>query len=340
MSTYGTISVDPVSAIVLAEAGDLGAVVLVIDDQQGVLSRAALDRGSRVLAACDDVREEQALPAGVKPVDLTAEPDLGEVSTVLWRLPKAVGAVEDVAEVLALRCRDDVQVFGGARVKHLVPAMNDALRRSFGEVSASRGHSKSRVLRASRPHATARTYPRLSRNVELGLTIAGHGGVFSAGRLDAGTRLLLRALRHERPMGGRALDLGCGTGVIAATLATLGWDVVATDVSATAIASTRRTAAENSLDLTAIRVDGIPPAIDSLDLVVCNPPFHVRAAKDSAATFELIEAAGRALRPGGVLWMVYNAHLPYLPATFDHVGPTRVVVRDRMYVVTCSTRSR
>jgi 16S rRNA (guanine1207-N2)-methyltransferase len=338
VSTPDLVDIDPVSSLILAEAGELGAVVLVVDDRHGVLCRTALERGSRVLAACDDLRDELELPEGVTIVDLTAEPDLREVSTVLWRLPKAVGAVEDVAEVLALRCRTDVCVFAGARVKYLVLAMNDALRSSFDEVSASRGVSKSRVLRASRPHTTARTYPRLTHVPELGLTIAAHGGVFSANRLDAGTRLLLRALRHEQPVSGRALDLGCGTGVIAATLALLGWDVAATDTSSAAVASTRRTAAENQLDIATTRADGIPDGMNDLDLVVCNPPFHVRAAKDSAATFELIEDAGRAVRPGGELWLVYNAHLPYLPAAFDHVGPTRVVVRDNTYVVTCSTR--
>lgn len=330
---------DPVSALILAEAGDLGATVLVVDDRHGALSRAALDAGARVLAACDDVRDEAELPEGVTPVDLTADPDLSAVDTVLWRLPKAVAAVEDVAEQLAMLCSKNVRVYGGARVKHLVLAMNDALRASFGEVSASRGVAKSRVLRAAHPYARSRTWPRLTRLPELELTVAGHGGVFAQGRLDAGTRLLLRALRHERPVSGRALDLGCGSGLIAATLASLGWDVVATDVSTAAIASTRRTAAVNQLDIATIRAHGIPDHLDELDLVACNPPFHVHAAKDSAPTFELIEAAGRALRHGGELWLVYNAHLPYLSAAFDHVGPTRVVVRDRSYVVTCSTRS-
>lgn len=334
-----TVDLDPVSSLILAEAGDLAETVLVVDDRHGALSRAALDRGARVLAACDDLRDARELPDGVTVVDLTAAPDLSEVGTVLWRLPKAVAAVEDVAELLALRCRPDVRVLGGARVKHLVHAMNDALRASFDDVSASRGVAKSRVLRAGGPHATARTWPRLTRVDELGLTVAAHGGVFAGGRLDAGTRLLLRSLRHERPMGGRALDLGCGTGVMAATLASQGWDVVATDVSSAAVASTRRTALENQLDIVATRADGIPDSLTELDLVACNPPFHVHAEKDSAPTFELIEDAGRALRRGGELWLVFNAHLPYLPAAFDHVGPTRVVVRDRMYVVTCSTRA-
>ena len=43
-------------------------------------------------------------------------------------------------------------------------------------------------------------------------------------------------------------------------------------------------------------------------------------------------------RKGGELWLVFNSHLPYLPVAQEQVGPTRVVVRDQSYMVTCSTK--
>lgn len=329
---------DPVGRIILDEAGELGQVVLVVDDTDGALATAVLERGSRVLAACDDIRDESRLPEGVTLVDLTGEPDLTDVTTVLWRLPKAVAAVEDVAEVLALRCSPDVHVFGGGRDKHLVPAMNDALRASFGEMSASRGQQKSRVLRASGPTAQARTWPHRATSTELGLEVVAYGNVFGGTSLDRGTRLLLQALPRERPVSGRALDLGCGSGIVAAVLAGLGWDVVASDASAAAVASTRLTAAANGFSCDALRADGIPLELGELDLIACNPPFHRGPAKDSSAALAMVSDAGRALRPGGELWLVFNSHLPYLPLASEQVGPTRVALRDPSYLVTCSTK--
>jgi 16S rRNA (guanine1207-N2)-methyltransferase len=329
---------DPVARIILDEAGDLGDVVLVVDDADGALSSAALEHGSRVLAACDDIRDEEQLPPGVMLVDLSGEPDLSEVTTVLWRLPKAVAAVEDVAEELALRCSPDVRVYGGGRDKHLVPAMNDALRLSFADVSASRGQQKSRVLRASAPKATTRTWPRRSTNTELGLDVLAYGNVFGGTGLDRGTRLLLRAVQHDQPVSGRALDLGCGSGIVAAVLAGLGWEVLACDASAAAVASTTLTAEANGISITVGRADGIPSEMTELDLVACNPPFHRGAAKDSSAAFAMMADAGRSLRRGGELWLVFNSHLPYLPVAREQVGPTRVVERDQSYMVTCSTK--
>lgn len=350
---------DAVARLILDEAGDLGDVLLVVDDLDGVLASAAVARGARVLAACDDVRDEEQLPAGTTAVDLTNDPDLSEVRTVLWRLPKAVSAVEDVAEILATRCAPDVVVYGGGRDKHLVHAMNDALGASFAEVSASRGRQKSRVLRATTPTPPVRTWPRRASLPELDMEVVAYGGVFATTSLDRGTRLLLRALSAAMPPGGRgdggqpasaqpltdrsvlgqALDLGCGSGIVATVLARLGWDVLACDSSAAAVESTRLTARANDVSVEVRRADGTPSGMRDLDLVACNPPFHRGAAKDSSAAFSMIADAGRALRPGGQLWLVYNSHLPYLPVAREHVGPTRIVQRDPSYLVTCSTKA-
>jgi 16S rRNA (guanine1207-N2)-methyltransferase len=74
----------------------------------------------------------------------------------------------------------------------------------------------------------------------------------------------------------------------------------------------------------------------STDLVLCNPPFHRGAARDSDAAFAMFTDAARVLRPGGELWTVYNSHLPYLPALRRLVGSTRIVSQDPRYVVTRS----
>ena len=96
---------DPVTRLMLAEAGVLGATVLVIDDAGGELARAALDSGARVLAHCDDLRDEAALPPGVEVLDrLEPTSALGEVDTVLWRLPRSLDAVSEVCEILARAC--------------------------------------------------------------------------------------------------------------------------------------------------------------------------------------------------------------------------------------------
>ena len=49
------------------------------------------------------------------------------------------------------------------------------------------------------------------------------------------------------------------------------------------------------------------------DAIVCNPPFHTGRASTPALGQAIIEAAARALRPGGRFYMVANRGLPYEP---------------------------
>jgi 16S rRNA (guanine1207-N2)-methyltransferase len=50
---------------------------------------------------------------------------------------------------------------------------------------------------------------------------------------------------------------------------------------------------------------------DHLDFVVTNPPFHEGGAEDPSLGRAFIARAADVLRPGGTLWLVANAHLPY-----------------------------
>lgn len=325
---------DPVAALIVDEAAlARGAAVLVVDDRAGALAASLLDAGHDVRAVCDDVRDERALPVGVRVLD-SLDAGLAGVDVALLRLPKSLGALEEYAQALA--ASGVPRVVAGGRVKHMTRTQNEVLGRSYAGVRASLGRQKCRVLDASGPTATPARWPRRHRLDEWGLTVVAHGGAFSPTALDAGTRLLLRNLPDERR--GRAIDLGCGTGVLAAARARAGDEVVALDASRAAVASAAATESENGLTVEVRRDDGLAGVPDaSADLIVSNPPFHRGTDKDSTPTVAMIADAGRVLVPGGELWLVFNAHLPYLGWLRRDVGPSEIVARDRSYLVTRTT---
>lgn len=328
---------DAVARLLLDEADPLTGPVLVVDDVEGALTRALLDAGADVRTWCDDLRDELAVPDGVR-TPTPAPADGWRPDVVLWRLPKGLGALEDVAERLSAALPADARVLAGGRIKHMTHGQNDVLARSFADVSASLGRQKSRVLRASGPRRPDPTWPRRALVDEVGLTVVAHGGVFSGHRLDDGTRLLLLSLGRAAAEGGgrRALDLGAGSGLIAAWLAARGWEVEATDVSAAAVASTRLTAEANGVAVRVTRSEGLGGVDPGVHLVACNPPFHRGTGKDSGPALAMIADVRRVLAPEGELWLVFNSHLPYLPELRRHVGPTEVVTQDRHYLVTRS----
>ena len=351
------VAVDATDRLLLDLAADLIArcgpgEVAVIDDSYGALTLGAVAlHGARdVRVAQDLLVGERALARNAERTGLTGTyrsvplgPELAAgARLVLVQAPKALEALREIAEVLAASVAPDVTVLVGGRVKYMTHAMNGVLGDSFGEVSASLARQKSRVLVARGPKPAPSSFPRSQDHPDLGLTVRAHGAAFAGTKIDIGTRALLGCLDRMRPAT-TALDLGSGSGVVAAALAHRrpGLTVLAVDQSAAAVASTLATAEANGLAdrIRVVRDDAAASVPDgSVDLVVCNPPFHVGAAVVTTAADRLFAAAGRVLRPGGELWTVYNSALRYKPTLTRLVGPTAVASQTPKFTVTVSTR--
>ena len=187
----------------------------------------------------------------------------------------------------------------------------------------------------------ARTeFPQREWHPDEQLWVCAHGGAFAGTSIDVGTRRLLAVL-SELPPGEQAIDLGCGTGVLATVLARQGRrQVLASDQSAAACASAAATARANDVSFRVERDDALSaqPAATA-ELILCNPPFHLGAAVHAGAADRLFSGAARALRPGGELWTVFNNHLGYRGQLSRTVGPTRLVHRDAKFTVTASTKA-
>lgn len=343
-----------VAADALAAAAIGGGRVVVIGDGYGALTlgaAAAHDlHGIRVHQ--DLLTGELALAANARALGLadryTACPLdenlLTGATVVLLRLPRVLAGLAEIAETVARYAHPEVQIFAGGRDKYLTKAMNEVLGESFSEVRASRGRQKSRALlvRGPKPVGEPR-FPVREHIGEYDIDVVAHGAAFSGARLDIGTRFLLEHLRAMKPDARDAVDLGCGTGILAVALARSrpGLAVVGTDQSAAAVASATATAAANRVadQVRVVRDDAMCGAADnSADLVVCNPPFHVGAAVHTGSAIKMFAQTGRVLRPGGELWTVYNNHLNHRPVVERMVGRTEVMGRNRKFTVTRSVR--
>ena len=318
-------------------AGDPAHVVV---HQDWVTAERALEVNAERLGLTDSYTQHDALHG------LDAEL-LERARVVLLRLPKSLDTLTEQVEAIARHAPADVTVYAGGRVKHMTRGMNDVLARSLGDVRASLGRFKSRALVARSPLPSARTqeptFPRRAHLDEIGLDVVSHGGVFAGTRLDIGTRYLLSFLDEMAPDAAQAIDVGCGSGILAASLAQArpGLRVLASDQSAAAITSTAATAQANGVAgaVTTLRDDALStlPA-DCADLVVCNPPFHSGTALHTDAAHRMFAAAARVLRPGGELWTVYNSHLLYKRDLSRVVGPTTMAGQNPKFTVTRTVR--
>lgn len=171
------------------------------------------------------------------------------------------------------------------------------------------------------------------------LTVVSLPGVFSHGRLDSGSALLLEHLDRLPP--GHLLDFGCGAGVLGAVLKRRYPDsqVTMLDVDAFAVASSRLTLAANGLHAEVISGDGIAAAPTGLSAILSNPPFHQGVHTHYQATENLLRQAAQHLQRGGQLRLVANSFLKYPPLIEQHLGPCRTLAEANGFRIYQASRS-
>ena len=171
---------------------------------------------------------------------------------------------------------------------------------------------------------------------ELSVRLAGRdlpvevaSGVFSGDGLDRGTAVLL-GKAPDPPPNGTFLDLGCGWGPIALTLALLSpaAQVYAVDVNERALDLLRRNATRHALGgITVCAPDGIPPDV-RFDLIWSNPPIRI----GKAALHELLQRWLPRLAPQGQAYLVVAKHLgaqslqDWIASTWPELSVTRVAM--------------
>jgi 16S rRNA G1207 methylase RsmC len=155
-------------------------------------------------------------------------------------------------------------------------------------------------------------------------------GVFAAGKVDEGTRLLLDVALRE-PAVDVLADIGVGYGPLAVGLVRnkIARRAIATDIDAIALWLAGRNAAHNGVELD-VHCTADPTAIDPTALTVCNVPTHV----NQAATEDLMAGLLRRAEDGRLLVVVHAS----LQARYEryfrdaghsvraHPGPSHVVL--------------
>ncbi|MFA1543667.1 class I SAM-dependent methyltransferase [Actinomadura monticuli] len=141
---------------------------------------------------------------------------------------------------------------------------------------------------------------------DLHLRLDTDSGVFSPDRVDPGTRVLLETVPPP-PQDGDLLDLGCGYGPIALTLAkrspsAMVWGV---DVNRRALEMAEGNAKAAGLDnVRFVVADEIDPGL-RFTAIWSNPPIRI----GKAALHDLLLAWLPRLAPGGLAHLVVQKHL-------------------------------
>ena len=241
----------------------------------------------------------------------------GSFDWVLIRVPKTLALLEEQLIRLHDQLAPGARVVAGAMIKHLPRAAGELMEKYIGPLQASLAVKKARLLFATPQQKTAphSPYPSRYRLEQPPLELLNHANLFCREGLDIGTRAFLAHL--PRQLGElRVADLGCGNGVLGIVYALGNSQAQLTLVDESYMAV--QSAADNwcaalggrPVDIRADDGLASQPA-DSLDLVLCNPPFHQQQAVGDFLAWRMFQQAHAALVQGGELWIVGNRHLGY-----------------------------
>lgn len=310
----------------VAEHGlTLDSRVLVLNDSFGALA-ASLANHATVVSSSDSFLATQALeknlvrngqPFDAVPVIPASEALTGPFDWVLIRVPKTLALLEEQLIRLQGQLAPGARVVAAAMVKHLPRAAGDLLERYVGPVQASLALKKARLLFASPEVKDVQPSPYPTRYTldQPVIELLNHANVFCREGLDIGTRAFLPHLPTNLGSA-RVADLGCGNGVlaIASALANPQAQYTLVDESFMAVQSARENwrAALGEREVIVRASDGLAgQEADSLDVVLCNPPFHQQQVVGDFLAWRMFQQARDALVVGGALYIVGNRHLGY-----------------------------
>ncbi|MBH2968660.1 23S rRNA (guanine(1835)-N(2))-methyltransferase RlmG [Serratia marcescens] len=330
-----------------------GHPVLIFNDNFGTLACAL--HAHRPYSVSDSYMSQLATRHNLKlngldPEQVTLLDSLAELpaapAVVLIRVPKALALLEQQLRALRHVVTEDTLIVAGAKARDVHTSTMQLFEKVLGPTRTSLAWKKARLIFCQAadivPPAAAET-----TNWTLDGTdwlIHNHANVFSRGSLDIGARLFLDHL--PRGLNGHIVDLGCGNGVIG--LAALAQNpeaqVTFVDESYMAVASSELNVEHNlpqELDRCQFEVNNALAGIEreSVQAVLCNPPFHQQHAITDHTAWQMFCDAKRCLQVGGELRIVGNRHLDYHQKLKRLFGNCTLVASNKKFVILKAVKS-
>lgn len=329
-----------------------GIRILILNDSFGALSVAL--HGYKPLSITDSWLSQQATSLNLElnqissdSVTLRNSLDWPSQSfdLVLIKIPKTLALLEDQLIRLRPLLHSETTVLASAMVKNLSENAWKLMDRYLGKTRPSLTWKKARLIYTELcfPYQILpNPYPVSYQLEQSDYRIVNHANVFSRDKLDIGTRFFIQHLpKTDKPF--QCVDLGCGNGVVGLVLAEQCPKAYLNfvDESYMAIASAK----ENFQNAFPGRQANFFIAdclmdfkTSSMDLIVCNPPFHQQHTIGSFIALNMFRQSWSVLRVGGQLIVIGNQHLGYHKVLKNIFGHCHVLAANEKFVILNSVK--
>jgi 16S rRNA G1207 methylase RsmC len=260
----------------------------------------------------------------------------GRYDFVLIRIPKNMSYLEDILCRLTHHLHAQSQLICGSMLKHLAPTSFELLGKYIGATTTSLAEKKARLVFARfEKSPVPSAFPQTVKLDGFDIPFTNHSNLFSRDKLDIGSRFFLDHI----PKGNftSILDLGCANGVIGIKAKQLNPQakLIFSDESAMAVESARtnyqRHFADEASYVWTNCFEGQPRG--TLDLVLCNPPFHQGTTVGDFIAQQMFQDAFDALKVGGFLRVIGNTHLGYQVRLKKLFGNSTTVATNQKFLI-------
>ncbi len=262
------------------------------------------------------------------------------VDLVILKVPRNLGYLQHQLAAISAALPAGIDVIAAGKTKEIHNSTIKAFSQFIGETTTSLAVKKSRLVISKTSGLDKHAAFPVSWPLEGSeFEIQNHANVFSRDSLDIGARFFFNYL-PQTSKARSIIDLGCGNGVVGlmALKRCPKAQLTFVDESYMAVESARLNVETNLPEQLAhcefVQNDCLTDfAANSVDLVLCNPPFHQAQAVTDHIAWQMFKQAKQTLKPGGELRIIGNRHLDYHEKLKRMFGNCKLLGSNKKFVV-------
>jgi len=300
--------------------------LLIFNDNFGAI--AANFTQSSVTTVSDSLVSKKGLEYNIEQNGLSLEnisqldslanlPD--DITVVLYKIPKSKSLMID--QLLSIKAKYDQKLIfiAADKAKDIHSSTLKLFEKYLGTTKTSLAVKKARLVfsQLDNKQEFSSPFPTIWPLDSTSFSISNHSGVYAREKLDIGARHFMKNLPDVKA-GTLVIDLGCGNGVIGLTVLAQQPAALVTfvDESYMAIDSAKTNISKNlpeQFEQCQFMVNDCLADVEpnSVDLILCNPPFHQQNATTDHIAWQMFRDSHRVLKKGGELRIIGNRQLGY-----------------------------
>jgi len=250
-----------------------------------------------------------------------------DIDVILYKIPKSKSLLIEQLIQIKKSVNDNCIFIAADRAKEIHSSTLKVFEKHLGTTKTSLAVKKARLVfcqfdnKQVHPSPFPTVWPLSHKSTNDSpsreLTISNHANVYAREKLDIGARYFIANL-PKVAANSKVIDLGCGNGVVGVTVLAnqTNAHVHFIDESRMALASAKQNVMTNLPDLIEqceFTLNDCLTNIEggSVDLILCNPPFHQNTATTDHIAWQMFKDSHRVLKKGGELRIIGNRQLAY-----------------------------